>query len=129
MVFLVYARRTSTGEIIVALLVQRADTRSQSVAIYFLIVYTYMTTTSRADGWDVYLYEFSTVRNLIDVHRRHLSSTPLLDNGLCQRYCCKFVQWSQHKCMDGLGVRSRIHWHTSPFRIYGGSIIVHFLTF
>ncbi|KAF8350409.1 phospholipid-translocating ATPase [Amanita rubescens] len=32
----------------------------QSVVIYFLIAYTYWTTTSRTDGWDVYLYEFST---------------------------------------------------------------------
>ncbi|KAK2466652.1 hypothetical protein APHAL10511_000910 [Amanita phalloides] len=32
----------------------------QSVVIYFLIAYTYITTTSREDGWGGYLYEFST---------------------------------------------------------------------
>lgn len=48
------------------------DTRSQSVVIYFLIAYTYWTTTSRTDGWDVYLYEFSTVRNPVCM-RYHLS--------------------------------------------------------
>ncbi|KAF8623335.1 hypothetical protein AX15_006411 [Amanita polypyramis BW_CC] len=32
----------------------------QSVIIYFLIAYTYLTTSSRNDGWAVYLYEFST---------------------------------------------------------------------
>lgn len=109
--------------------VQRADTRFQSVVIYFLIVYTYMTTTSREDGWDVYLYEFSTVRNSIGVRLRYSFSTFLLDNGLCQRYRCKFVQWPQYKCMDDLGILSRIHWHSSPFCIYGGfinTIIVHF---
>ncbi|CAA7271006.1 unnamed protein product [Cyclocybe aegerita] len=33
----------------------------QSAVIYFLILYTYMSPTAREDGYDVYLYEFSTV--------------------------------------------------------------------
>jgi len=33
----------------------------QSAIIYFLIMYTYVTTTARLDGWGVGLYEFSTV--------------------------------------------------------------------
>jgi len=36
-------------------------TTLQSAIIYFLILYTYKSTTSRADGFDVYQYEFSTV--------------------------------------------------------------------
>ncbi|KAF8630439.1 hypothetical protein AX17_005416 [Amanita inopinata Kibby_2008] len=32
----------------------------QSAIIYFIIAYTYFTTTSRPDGWDTYQYEFST---------------------------------------------------------------------
>ncbi|KAG6812132.1 hypothetical protein H0H92_004246 [Tricholoma furcatifolium] len=32
----------------------------QSVIIYFLILYAYFTTTSRSDGWQISLYEFST---------------------------------------------------------------------
>jgi len=38
-----------------------ADLSGQSVLIYFLVLYTYATTTSRADGLSVSLYEFSTV--------------------------------------------------------------------
>ena len=38
-----------------------ADSSGQSVLIYFLVLYTYATTTSRADGLSVSLYEFSTV--------------------------------------------------------------------
>ncbi|KAH8914962.1 phospholipid-translocating P-type ATPase [Atractiella rhizophila] len=33
----------------------------QSLVVYFTILYTYDTTTARGDGYDVYLYEFSTV--------------------------------------------------------------------
>lgn len=33
----------------------------QSAIIYFLITYTYITTSARKDGWQVGLYEFSTV--------------------------------------------------------------------
>jgi len=32
----------------------------QSAVVFFLILYTYKTTTSRTDGFDVYIYEFST---------------------------------------------------------------------
>ncbi|KAF6763732.1 phospholipid-translocating ATPase [Ephemerocybe angulata] len=32
----------------------------QSAVIFFLILYTYITTTTRTDGWQVSLYEFST---------------------------------------------------------------------
>ncbi|KAL0946504.1 hypothetical protein HGRIS_012720 [Hohenbuehelia grisea] len=32
----------------------------QSAVIFFLVLYTYVTPTARTDGYDVYLYEFST---------------------------------------------------------------------
>ena len=38
----------------------------QSAVIYFLIVYTYTTVSARLDGWDVALYEFSTVSFLCE---------------------------------------------------------------
>ena len=39
----------------------RSNLHVQATIIYFLIFYTYTSTTSRKDGYDVYLYEFSTV--------------------------------------------------------------------
>lgn len=33
----------------------------QSAVIYFLLIYTYDTTTMRKDGWSIGMYEFSTV--------------------------------------------------------------------
>jgi len=36
------------------------DGLMQSAIIFFLILYTYISTTARKDGYDVYLYEFST---------------------------------------------------------------------
>ncbi len=37
------------------------DGLMQSAIIYFLIMFPYNTTSARPDGWDVGLYEFSTV--------------------------------------------------------------------
>ena len=39
----------------------------QSAVIYFFLAYTYNTTTSRADGYGVYIYEFSTTMAVIAV--------------------------------------------------------------
>ncbi|PPQ99092.1 hypothetical protein CVT24_009358 [Panaeolus cyanescens] len=39
----------------------------QSAIIYFLIFYTYVSTTSRKDGYDIYQYEFSTTMALAGV--------------------------------------------------------------
>ena len=39
----------------------------QSAIIYFIILYTYFTTSARTDGWQVALYEFSTVRAISPV--------------------------------------------------------------
>ncbi|KDR73672.1 hypothetical protein GALMADRAFT_251453 [Galerina marginata CBS 339.88] len=44
------------GQFIVYML----DGVTQSAIIYFVILYAYITTTSRTDGWQVALYEFST---------------------------------------------------------------------
>ena len=37
------------------------EATAQSAIIFFLILYAYVTTTSRRDGYDVYIDEFSTV--------------------------------------------------------------------
>ncbi|RPD56361.1 phospholipid-translocating P-type ATPase [Lentinus tigrinus ALCF2SS1-7] len=42
-------------------LIYMFDALVQSVLIFFLILYSYATTSSRPDGYDVYQYEFATV--------------------------------------------------------------------
>lgn len=37
----------------------------QSAVVFFLILYSYISTTSRKDGYDIYMYEFSTVSSLL----------------------------------------------------------------
>lgn len=42
----------------------------KSAVIYFLIQYTYFSSSSRTDGWDIGQFEFSTVRSLIVIRMK-----------------------------------------------------------
>lgn len=43
-------------------LADRCALSSQSAVIYFFLLYAYDTTTARADGYDITMYEFSVSR-------------------------------------------------------------------
>lgn len=52
----------------------------QSAIIFFLILYAYLSPTSRPDGYDTYLYEFSTVSTISPISQGHLPIN-FLDHG------------------------------------------------
>ena len=93
------------------LLAYLIDIERQSAIIYFLILYTYFTTSARTDGWQVALYEFSTVRRLLLLlHSTFLINDLHSGHGL---FCClhgQFLQWAQYKCLDWLGFLRCIYW-------------------
>lgn len=77
--------------------------------MFFLLLYSYITTTTRKDGYDVYMYEFSTVScllcgwfdwDLIDV----------LDYGDFSRHGRKRLPWDQHLRMDRMGLVRHFDW-------------------
>ena len=90
----------------------------QSAILYFVILYAYRLTTARSDGYDVALYEFSTVRDLVCcfVIRALISLT---DNGYSHRRSCQFIQWTLHQCLDGVGIFRRRNWRYTRLGIHG----------
>lgn len=88
------------------------EATAQSAIIFFLILYAYVTTTSRRDGYDVYIDEFSTV-SIANVLPRHTSDLIWLiaDHG---HLCCHDggpLQWHEHSRLDWLDLLCRRSWH------------------
>ena len=91
----------------------------QSAVIYFLIVYTYTTISARTDGWDVGLYEFSTVSFFAKITVHFLIYVFCLDNGFRRCRDSQLVQWAQHQHLDSLGFLCCLHWCRSTLVVHG----------
>jgi hypothetical protein len=92
----------------------------QSAIIFFLLFYAYRFNTARSDGFDVAMYEFSTVRDIICYHFLRFHCI-ILDYGRCCSRCRKSFQWTLHECLDGFGVfRCRAR-HCACLGIYSRS--------
>ena len=60
-IYRLYVRWRLSGWFSLKLLAWSVNRIPQSAIFFFLIAYTYFTTTARHDGWGISLYEFSTV--------------------------------------------------------------------
>lgn len=77
-----------------------------------------MSVSSRPDGYDIYLYEFSTVSwlcislilTLILIHSDY-------GHMCCSR--CQSLQWTEHERMDRLGFFRGFSWHSPRLGLYG----------
>ena len=75
----------------------------QSAIIFFLLLYTYDTTTSRSDGYNVYQYEFATVSNILHTSVSWIGSvddSSVVDNGYVRCYGGNLLQRLEHRRLD-----------------------------
>lgn len=76
----------------------------QSAIIYFIIFYAYITVSSRPDGWNVNLYEFSTVCPLSLPYVSLFIFIFPADYGFRCCHSYQFIQRPEHQYLDWLGL-------------------------
>ncbi|KAG5652779.1 hypothetical protein H0H81_003659 [Sphagnurus paluster] len=93
----------------------------QSVIIYFLIVYTYgLSPTSRKDGYDINLHEFSTVSD-VALYAYQCTDIVNLDDGDRGRHGSQYVYRIQCYCLERVDVLCCLHRHHHRLAIHGPS--------
>ena len=90
----------------------------QSAIVYFLVQYAYFSPTPRTDGYEVGLYEYSTVSALV-LSSPSKDTHDFLDYGYCGCSGCEPLQWPQHNGLDWLDLVCYIPGHRAYMAVYG----------
>jgi len=91
----------------------------QSLVIFFIITYTYTSPSARSDGYDVYLYEFSTVSLFWHSFYRPTDSHP--GYGTLGCLDSKHFHWYQCNGVDRLALLLCICWNRRSVGLYSTS--------
>lgn len=91
----------------------------QSAVIYFIVQYAYESPTARTDGYNGYVYEFSTVR--IPLFTRYSLIDSHVDYGFGRCLHHQRIQRTQYACLDWLGVLRSVRWNNPCMGIHSQS--------